>query len=333
MRATTRPLFSVILPTRNRSLLFAAALRSVLEQCFRDFEIIVVNDGSSEEHEPHYRELIGAAPELARMVILAPTRRGNGQAYALNVGASEACGEYLCFLDDDDQWTDPNHLGRAAQVIKASGEQVDLLLANQRAFRNGTPVPGVIWIEDLKDRVRGAPDAGGAYTVTAAELLRCPAHCHLNTTIASRQFFFEIGGLDDDQRYETDRDFFLRAIDRARLIKYLPSVVSRHNIPDPTARANMSTIEPELVKRLHQLRVFDRVVLFSVRPELRRYAMRQRAYILKHIATEAARLGRFDCAAYYASEALMTGFTLRWFGVSALFAARRLAPGRTRRAT
>jgi len=44
---------------------------------------------------------------------------------------------------------------------------------------------------------------------------------------------------------------------------------------------------------------------------------------LKHIATEAARSGRFDCAAYYAREALMTKFTLGWLATTALFAMRR----------
>jgi glycosyltransferase involved in cell wall biosynthesis len=112
------------------------------------------------------------------------TQRGHGQGFALNFGAGQARGDYLCFLDDDDQWTDPDHLGRAAGVIVGSAEPIDLLLANQRAYRDNVPVPGVIWIEDLKDRLLDEPDAAGAYTVIRAELLDCPAHCHLNTTIS-----------------------------------------------------------------------------------------------------------------------------------------------------
>ena len=54
-----------------------------------------------------------------------------------------------------------------------------------------------------------------------------------------------------------------------------------HNIPDPAAKASMSTAVSELSKRPHQLRVCDKAVPFSVQPELRRYAMRQRAYTLK----------------------------------------------------
>ncbi len=324
-------MFSVIIPTRNRSSLFPVALELVLEQRFRDFEVIVVNDGSLAEHEPRYRELVDSAPKSVQMLILVRTERGHGQSYALNFGAARARGDYLCFLDDDDQWTDPEHLSRAARVIEKSEQPIELLLFNQRAFRDGVPVAGVIWIEDLQDRLRGPPDSGGAYSVTSAELLASPAHCHLNTTIISRAFYFDLGGLDEGLRYEGDRDFFLRAIDRARSIRFIPNTVSRHNIPDPAEKRSMSTAETELSKRLYQLRVFDKAVLFSTRPEIRRYAMRQRTYILKHIATETSRVGRLDCAAYYAKEALLVGFNLGWLGLTVLFGVRRLAQGRRAR--
>lgn len=318
-----RPLFSIIIATRNRSALFPIALRSVLEQRFHNFEVIVINDGSAAEHEACYQELVSSSGERVRLLRLVSTKIGHGQSYVLNYGAVEARGEYLCFLDDDDQWIDSDHLGRAAKVISsASAHRVDLILANQQAYRNDEPVSGSIWIEDLRDRLQGVPDLAGAYTVTAAELLLCSAHCHVNTTIISRNFYLELDGLDEGLRYECDRDFYLRAIDRARVIKYIPAIVSRHNIPDSSKKENMSTVLTEISKRLYQLRVFDKAVLFSARPELRCYAMRQRAYILKHIATEAWRNGQLDIAAYYAREALMAKPTLRWLGLTALLTLR-----------
>jgi glycosyltransferase involved in cell wall biosynthesis len=318
------PLFSVIIPTRNRSAIFETALQSVLEQRFRQFEVIVVNDGSSEEDLQRYGALVGVEPLSTRMLTLAHLQHGHGPSYVRNYGASQARGDFLCFLDDDDQWVDSEHLGRAANVINESKEPVDLLLADTRAFRNGVPIISVIWIEDLKARLNGEPDRAGAYTVTAKELLRCPAHCHINSTIVSRPFFLDIGGFDDGLRYEEDRDFYLRAIDSARLIKYMPSIVSRHNVPDPAIRTNTSTSEAELSKRLFQLRVFDKATLFAARREVRRYAMRQRAYTLKHIAMEAARIGRLDCAMQYARESLVTNFTFAWLGATLLFSVRHL---------
>jgi glycosyltransferase involved in cell wall biosynthesis len=299
----------------------------VLEQQFRDFEVIVVNDGSTREHADRYRELVETSNSLVHLVNLTCTERGHGPSYALNCGAAQARGDYLCFLDDDDQWIDPEHLGRAAAVISGCEPKPDLILANQQAYRDGTAVPQVIWIEDLKDRLRGSPDSAGAFTVSAAELLGCQAHCHRNTTIVSRGFYLQLHGLDEEMRYEEDRDFYLRAIDRARLIKFLPFIVSRHNIPRPDAMASISTTELGLTKRLYQLRVFDKAILFGALPALRQYAMRHRAYILKHIATEMARAGRFDCATYYARQALIIQFTLGWLGATMLFAAKKqLAP-------
>jgi GT2 family glycosyltransferase len=325
MAPADRPLFTVIIATRNRPSLFAVALNAVLEQGFRDFEVVVVDDGSVDERQSQYRAQIEAAPGTVRMLTLPATAGGHGPSFARNYGVAEARGRYLCFLDDDDQWTDPGHLGRVADVIAANGEAVDLILANQRAFRNDTPITDAIWIEDLKDRLPCMPDAAGAYAVTATELLRCPAHCHLNTTIVPRRFYRALGGLDERLRYEEDRDFYLRAIDRATLIKYLPLTVSRHNIPDAAAATSQSTAESEMAKRLDQLRVFDKAILFSVRSELRRYAMRQRAYVLQHIAAEATRVGSVDSARYYTRQA----WTAKLSGWTAAVFARAVAARRS----
>jgi glycosyltransferase involved in cell wall biosynthesis len=309
-----RPLFSVVIPTRNRADLFAVALRSVMEQRFRQFEVIVVDDGSVEPHVSRYGSLVREASPPVQVLQLMSTRRGHGPAYATNYGAGHAQGDYLCFLDDDDQWVDPEHLARAAGVIAVAAEQPDLILSNQHAYRDGVLVERVVWIEALTDRVIGKPDPAGAYAVKPEELLTCPAHCHLNTTIVRRDFFAEIGGFDPELRYEQDRDFYLRAIDRAQSIKYLPCVVSRHNIPDPAAKASVSTEESALSKRLYQLRVLDKAVLFSRRPALRRYAMHHRAYALANIAAEARQAGQTDCAAYYRREALVARLSIAWRG-------------------
>ncbi|MGA8760339.1 MAG: glycosyltransferase family 2 protein [Stellaceae bacterium] len=322
MGVTDQPLFSVVIPTRNRSLTFGVALQSVLEQRFDAFEVIVVDDGSSAPHQHRYQDLVEAAPGVARMLTLVPTEFGHGPSYSRNYGVAHSRGSYLCFLDDDDQWTDLEHLGRVARVIDERTAPIDVIFANQKAFRGGIPAADVSWIEGVEKRSRGGPDAVGAYTVTAAELLGCPAHCHLNTTIVSRTLYLEIAGLDEALRYEEDVDFFLRAIDRAKLIKFLPVTISRHNIPDPAAKASMSTSETELSKRLYQLRVLDKAVLFSKRSELRRYAMQRRAYTLKHIAMEAARSHHLDSAAYYARQGLAAGPTLGWLAITASLAIR-----------
>jgi hypothetical protein len=172
----------------------------------------------------------------------------------------------------------------------------------------------IIWTEDLNPIVQQMlhPDAVGAYEVTTDFLLRSRGFCHLNTTVARRAFFMELGGFDENLRYEEDRDFYLRAIDVATLIKYSPFVTSRHNVPIPSAQNNVSTTTDDIARRIFQLRLLDKAILFSHHPGLRAYGRQHKVHTLKHIAETRWRSGDDETAAYYAQQALWTGFGLKW---------------------
>src|SRR5215469_15337691 len=123
--------------TRNRPALFRQALESVLAQSCRDIEIIVVNDGTASVHRPTYESTIGAVASIrVQSLALIPRPQGHGGSFARNFGAAAANAPYLCFLDDDDTWTDHNHLSRAQAVITESEPPVDVYMTNQAAFRN-----------------------------------------------------------------------------------------------------------------------------------------------------------------------------------------------------
>jgi len=319
--------FGVIIPTRNRPALFNQALESVLMQRDASFEVVVVNDGSDEACLHDYRAIEQSAGARARFIYLPRTKRGHGQSHALNFGVAGVDCDYVCFLDDDDFWTDPTHLARAEQVIAGAERSVDVYLANQQAFNNGAYVGTSVWLENLIERIGASAvaDPRGAYTVTVEDLFKCDNFGHLNTTVVRRPYFLEIGGLDENIRYENDRDFFLRVIDRARLIKYHPAVVSRHNIPDQTRRDNMSTVVSNLEKRLDQLRVLDKAVLFASQPAVRAHGKEHKVYALKKIAEQCAQDGRLDVASHYARQALLIGFGWKWAAYTLWLAARNLA--------
>lgn len=319
--------FSVIVATRNRPQLFERALRSVVEQSFSDREIIVVDDGSSEENAARYRAIADAMGGQVRWHSLVTRPNGHGPSYALNFGVERANGTYLCFLDDDDWWTDPTHLQRAWAALADPDRKVDLYLSNQVAFLNDKQKPGPIWIEDLtailKSRGRAA-EPNGTYSVTVPDLLASHGFCHLNTLIVRRELFARLGGMDETIRWEGDRELYLRLIDHAKLMAYNPAVVSRHNIPDPTRTSNVTTAASELEKRLSQLRVLDRAQLFAEHAEIRTYARRHKAYVLKKIAERLDQMGRYAEAAFYAREALGAGPTVKWTGYATWLAAREL---------
>jgi hypothetical protein len=89
-------LFSVIVPTYNRSALLSEAIDSVLAQRFTDFEVIVADDGSTDGTT----QVLQSYGDRIRVV-----RQANrGPGAARNLAATEARGRYLAFLDSDDRW-------------------------------------------------------------------------------------------------------------------------------------------------------------------------------------------------------------------------------------
>ncbi len=102
------PEISVIIPAYNAELTIVETIESVLQQTFRDFEIIVINDGS-QDRTPI---LVQAIPDSRVQVI---TYQNGGVCAARNRGISRAKGEFIAFLDADDLWTrDKLELQRAA---------------------------------------------------------------------------------------------------------------------------------------------------------------------------------------------------------------------------
>ena len=323
------PFFSIIMATRNRPTEFARALESVLLQSCPDKEVIIVNDGSATEHRRKYEAILGdQVPGCLRYFTLTTTLQGHGPSFVLNFGATKAKAPYLCFLDDDDYWTDANHLNRARSVLGIPGTPVDLYMTNQAAFLNGKQQAGPIWIEDLPRflaALDNRPDRHGAHTVAVPELLQSQGFCHLNTLIVRRALYEQIGGMEETIRWESDHDLYFRLIDRAVTIKYMPVQVARHNIPDPKKMASVTTALSEIERRLLQLRVFYRAQYLCRHEVIRAHARRHTAYTLKRIAEALAVAGRHVEAAAYAREALRIGPTFKWAGYTAWRTLRALA--------
>lgn len=106
------PLFSVVIPTFNRRDRLLRAVRSVFAQRFSDYEIVVVDDGSTDGTTESLNELAG------RLRVFRQENRG--PARARNVAVGEAVGEYVAFLDSDDWWM-PWTLERYAALLAEHG--------------------------------------------------------------------------------------------------------------------------------------------------------------------------------------------------------------------
>jgi glycosyltransferase involved in cell wall biosynthesis len=111
------PFFTVIIPVYNRSDLVGESIESVLAQEFKDFELIVVDDGSTDDSVEvlqHY-----ALKDERITVVALP--KNEGRCFARNTGLEKALGEWICYLDSDDTYY-PNHLKVFFNLIQLNPE-------------------------------------------------------------------------------------------------------------------------------------------------------------------------------------------------------------------
>lgn len=183
------PLFSVIIPAFNRVELLQQTLESVWRQTFTDYEVIVVDDGSTDDTAAWLSEV---ASELKPI-----TQQNSGPGAARNKGAEHARGEYLAFLDSDDLWF-PWTLATVAELI-AKHERPSLISAKLVSFKVSAEL----------DLVTESPINAEVFSDYFASSDR---DCFVGAgmTFVRRDKFFEAGGFSSRQMNLEDHDLILR---------------------------------------------------------------------------------------------------------------------------
>ncbi len=108
--------YSIVIPTYNRASIISKTLKSVIDQSFSDFEVIVVDDGSRDDPEKEILQLDDSRIRYVR-------QENAGGGAARNRGIQEARGDYIAFLDSDDIFL-PNKLSRMAAEFPLRGNEV-----------------------------------------------------------------------------------------------------------------------------------------------------------------------------------------------------------------
>lgn len=126
---SNNPEVSVIIPTYNRAHLIKRAIQSVLNQTYQNFEIIVVDDGSTDNTEEEVKNLNNQKIRYIRY------NENKGAASAKNTGIKVARGDYIAFQDSDDEWL-PNKLQRQVEVFKNSPLEVGVVYTGSWRIRN-----------------------------------------------------------------------------------------------------------------------------------------------------------------------------------------------------
>ncbi|MDB4621385.1 glycosyltransferase family 2 protein [Rubripirellula sp.] len=117
--STNSPLVSIVLPTYNRLTFLPAAIQSIRDQEFTDWELVIVDDGSTDATLEHLPELTKEIDQPIYVI-----QQENQGAYgARNTGLQKASGKFLAFFDSDDLWR-PYHLKDCVDAL-VNHEQVD----------------------------------------------------------------------------------------------------------------------------------------------------------------------------------------------------------------
>lgn len=109
-------LFSVVIPTYNRSGRLKLALQSVLKQQYTNFEVLIIDDGGQDDT----KEVVESFQDSRLKYFW---KKNEERSIARNYGIFKATGHYVCFLDSDDLWH-PDHLSHAASFINPQTTEV-----------------------------------------------------------------------------------------------------------------------------------------------------------------------------------------------------------------
>lgn len=187
------PVVSVIVPTYNRSGLLARALRSVLQQTMTDWEVIILDDGSTDQTPA----IVHAHADPRIRYFARPHR---GVAAARNEALEYARASFIAFLDSDDEWV-PLKLERQVTQLAAAPPSVGIVYSGFTTVHEATG----------RHRVYTPPAYGRA--MIFAKLLE--THwITFSTVLARREVFETVGRFNARLRTGSDREWLLRAARR-----------------------------------------------------------------------------------------------------------------------
>ncbi len=191
------PLISVIIPTFDRLPMLREAVQSVRQQTLDAWELLVVDDGSTDGTSAWLR----AQPDVRALSL--PSRRG--PSAARNLGAAHARGEYLAFLDSDDLFL-PDKLQLQLTVLE-SDPDAPLCHGDEIWMRGG---------KELKQKKKHEKKGGSIFA-------HCLPMCRISpsASVIQRRCFEQLGGFDEQLEVAEDYELWLRLTCRHR-VSFVP---------------------------------------------------------------------------------------------------------------
>ena len=211
MSRDPRPVFSVVITSRNRADDLLVAIESALAQQDTSLEVLVYDD-ASDDGSPD--RLMKSFPEIR----LFRNKERKGYLFGRNSGYRDSCGSYVVSIDDDAYFSDPHTLARLAQLFDEQPEAGAIALP---------------FTEPLKDR-----GSGWMEHVPVGTPLRSYVGC---AHAVRRELFLPLGGYRELLVHQgEERDFCIRLLESGRTLIYADTPVIVHNVSPNRSRSRMT---------------------------------------------------------------------------------------------
>ena len=256
------PLVSTIIPTYNRGSLVCDAIDSVRQQTYRNVEIIVVDDGSTDDTQARLRSY----GDSIRVIL----QDNAGPAIARNIGIDAAHGDIVTFLDSDDLWM-RTKIERQVRLLERAGDSVPCCLCNATMVSpDGHEMPTFRYSEL-------APSLDEGVWENVSEVLATRFVLFTQAIAIRRKVLEKIGGFDQGLRFLEDYEFPLRlSLEGPWGFIAEPLVIYRENSPGSyavTAHADAVRLQECAVQMRYSL--WARVRKSDQHKHLRRTFLRE----------------------------------------------------------
>lgn len=212
---------SVVIPTYNYGRFVGEAIASALDQSLPPAEIVVVDDGSTDETEA----VVRGFGERVRYI----KQENAGVCAARNRGVKESKGDVIAFLDADDR-VEPTALEKQAAVFE-SNKEIGLVYCGVREFDSETGKTLKTYLENAGDQV-----------ATNLLLWDGPVIAAPGLVVVSRKAFEAVGGFDTQMKVGEDWDFCYR-VARKFKVGFVPELLVNYRIHSAAAHLNVKEME------------------------------------------------------------------------------------------
>ncbi len=200
-------MISIVIPLYNKELYIKKTIKNVLEQIHRDFELIIVDDGSADNSVEIVNNFDDNRIRLVK-------KENGGVSSARNVGIKQAKYEYIAFLDADDTWL-PTHLEELIGLINDFGNVSDVFATNfAREYDDGRIEPN----REESDLQRGVLD-------NYFEIIRKKVVIHTSSCCIKKEKLLQVGGFDERLSRGEDLDLWFKVC-KDSFVAYNPKVTS-----------------------------------------------------------------------------------------------------------